>query len=203
VELETLRDLYVSELKDLYSAEAQLVKALPRMAKAATRPELKRAFETHLRQTEEHVNRLDRIFEELDQSPRGKKCVGMEGLIEEAKELLKEKPEPEVLDAGLIAKAQHVEHYEIAGYGTVRTFAAQLGEDRQAALLQRTLDEEGEADELLTQIAERSVNVEADEGARTRGEREVGRAVASEARGSRGRTKSRDLGDRGMEAGTR
>jgi ferritin-like metal-binding protein YciE len=203
MELETLKDLYVDELKDLYSAEAQLVKALPRMARAATHPELKRAFETHLRQTKEQVKRLERIFAELERSPRGKKCVGMEGLIEEAKELLKEKAEPEVLDAGLISRAQHVEHYEIAGYGTVRTYAEQLGEDRQAALLQRTLDEEGETDKLLTQIAERSVNAEAAEGAQARSEREVARAVATESRGSRDRTRNRDRGGRGMEAGTR
>ena len=109
MELDTLRDLYIDELKDLYSAENQILKALPRMIKAASNPELKQAFETHLRQTEGQVQRLDQIFQELDASPRGKKCVGMEGLIEEAKELLSEKPEPEVLDAGLISKAQHVE----------------------------------------------------------------------------------------------
>jgi ferritin-like metal-binding protein YciE len=161
MELDTLRDLYIDELKDLYSAENQILKALPRMIKAASNPELKQAFETHLRQTEGQVQRLDQIFQELDASPRGKKCVGMEGLIEEAKELLSEKPEPEVLDAGLISKAQHVEHYEIAGYGTVRTYARQLGYGQQAELLQQTLDEEGETDKLLTQLAENSINVEA------------------------------------------
>jgi ferritin-like metal-binding protein YciE len=161
VELETLRDLYIDELKDLWSAEKQLVQALPRMAKAANDPRLAKAFTTHLRQTERQVTRLERIFKDLGESPRGKKCVGMEGLIEEGKELIKEKPEPQVLDAGLISKAQHIEHYEMAGYGTVRTYARVLGEARQEALLQETLDEEGAADKLLTQLAEGSINVEA------------------------------------------
>ncbi|GAC1657032.1 MAG: hypothetical protein NVS4B3_23250 [Gemmatimonadaceae bacterium] len=196
MELETLKDLYIDELKDLYSAETQLVKALPRMAKAATHPELKKAFETHLRQTEQQVKRLEQICEELDVSPRGKKCVGMEGLIEEAKELLQEKPEPDVLDAGLISKAQHVEHYEMAGYGTVRTYAQQLGEERQAALLQKTLDEEGEADKLLTQIAERSVNAAAEKGAESSSDRAVGRTVATESRKSTGGSTARGRGGR-------
>ena len=161
MELNTLRDLYIDELKDLWSAEKQLVKALPKMAKAANDPELTKAFTTHLRQTERQVQRLEQIFEEIGESPRGKKCVGMEGLIEEGSELIKEKPDAEVLDAGLISKAQHVEHYEIAGYGTVRTYAQLLGYDRQAQLLQETLDEEGEADKLLTQLAEGSINLEA------------------------------------------
>lgn len=163
MELETLKDLYVDELKDLWSAEKQLMQALPRMARAANDPRLARAFTTHLRQTERHVSRLERIFRNLGESPRGKKCVGMEGLIEEGKELIKEKPEPQVLDAGLIAKAQHIEHYEMAGYGCVRTYARVLGEERQAQLLQETLDEEGETDKLLTQLAEGSINVEAAE----------------------------------------
>ena len=161
MELNTLRDLYIDELKDLWSAEKQLVKALPKMAKAANDPELTKAFQTHLRQTERQVQRLEQIFEEIGESPRGKKCVGMEGLIEEGSELIKEKPDAEVLDAGLISKAQHVEHYEMAGYGTVRTYAQLLGYDRQAQLLQETLDEEGEADKLLTRLAEGSINLEA------------------------------------------
>ena len=164
MELETLRDLYIDELKDLWSAEKQLVQALPRMAKAANDPRLAKAFTTHLKQTERQVARLERIFKDLGESPRGKKCVGMEGLIEEGKELIKEKPEPQVLDAGLIAKAQHIEHYEMAGYGTVRTYAQVLGEERQAQLLQETLDEEGETDKLLTQLAENSINLEAAQG---------------------------------------
>jgi ferritin-like metal-binding protein YciE len=161
MEMNTLRDLYIDELKDLWSAEKQLVKALPKMAKAANDPELSKAFMTHLRQTERQVQRLEQVFEELGESPRGKKCIGMEGLIEEGNELIKERPDEDVLDAGLIAKAQHVEHYEIAGYGTVRTYAQLLGNDRQAQLLQETLDEEGETDKLLTQLAESSINIEA------------------------------------------
>src|SRR5918999_5718827 len=161
MEMQTLRDLYIDEFKDLWSAEKMLVKALPKMAKAASHPELAKAFTTHLRQTEQQVKRLEQIFDELGESPRGKKCIGMEGLIEEGQELLKEKPDPDVLDAGLISKAQHVEHYEIAGYGTVRTYARLLGFERQAQLLQETLDEEGETDKLLTQLAESSVNIEA------------------------------------------
>jgi ferritin-like metal-binding protein YciE len=161
MELETLRDLYVEELKDLYSAENQILKALPRMAKAATHPRLKRAFARHEKQTQQHVKRLERICRELDVSPRGKKCVGMEGLIEEGKELIKEKPEKDVLDAGLITAAQHVEHYEMAGYGTVRTWARVLGYESQAQLLQVTLDEEQQTDLDLTGLAESSINLEA------------------------------------------
>jgi ferritin-like metal-binding protein YciE len=161
MELDDLRALYVEELKDLWSAENQLLKALPRMAKAATHPQLKRAFTKHEKQTQQHVKRLERICRELDESPRGKKCVGMEGLIEEGKELIKEKPEKEVLDAGLIAAAQHVEHYEMAGYGTCRTWARLLGYANQAELLQTTLDEEQQTDLDLTALAEASVNIEA------------------------------------------
>jgi ferritin-like metal-binding protein YciE len=161
MELATLKDLYIDELKDLYSAERQLVKALPKMAKAANDPELQQAFRTHLKETTQHAERLEQICRELGVSPRGKKCVGMEGLIEEGSELIKEGPDPEVLDAGLISKAQHVEHYEIAGYGTVRTYARQLGFDNQAELLQQTLDEEGRTDHLLTELAESGINVEA------------------------------------------
>jgi ferritin-like metal-binding protein YciE len=164
MEMDSLKELYVEELKDLWSAETQITKALPKMVKAATNPKLKKAFNAHLKQTERHVKRLERIFKELDESPRGKKCVGMEGLIKEAQELVKEKPDAEVLDAGLIAAAQHVEHYEIAGYGCVRTWARQMGEDRQAELLQETLDEEEQTDRLLTDLAESEINVEAEEG---------------------------------------
>ena len=164
MEMESLQDLYVEELKDLFSAENQILKALPQMIKKATNPALKKAFTAHEKQTREHAVRLERIFKELDESPRGKKCHGMEGLLEEAKELIKERPEPEVLDAGMIAAAQRVEHYEIAGYGTVRTYARQLGYTRQADLLQRTLDEESQTDQLLTQIATTSVNIDADSG---------------------------------------
>ena len=161
MELDTLKDLYVEELKDLYSAEKQLVKALPKMIKATKHPELRAAFKTHLQQTGEHARRLEQICEELGVSPRGKKCVGMEGLIEEGSELIKEKPDDDVLDAGLISAAQHVEHYEMAGYGTVRTYARQLGYESQAELLQRTLDEEGETDHKLTELAETVINIDA------------------------------------------
>jgi ferritin-like metal-binding protein YciE len=162
MELDTLKDLYIDELKDLYSAEKQLVKALPKMAKAAKDPELQQAFRTHLKETTQHAQRLEQICQELGVSPRGKKCVGMEGLIEEGNELIKEDPDPDVLDAGLIAKAQHVEHYEMAGYGTVRTYARTLGFESQADLLQQTLDEEGKTDHLLTELAETGINVEAE-----------------------------------------
>ena len=162
MELDTLKDLYVEELKDLYSAEKQLVKALPKMAKAANDPQLKEAFRTHLQETRGHVERLEQICRDLGVSPRGKKCVGMEGLIEEGNELIQEDPDPDVLDAGLINKAQHVEHYEMAGYGTVRTYARQLGFESQAELLQQTLNEEGNTDHLLTQLAESGINVEAE-----------------------------------------
>jgi len=157
----TLEDLYMDMLKDLYSAEKQLVKALPKMAKNSQNSQLQRAFQDHLKQTEGHAERIERIFTELGGSPRGKKCVGMEGLIEEGNELLQENVEPDVLDAGLIAAAQKVEHYEIASYGTVRTWAERLGYHNQAQLLQQTLDEEGEANKKLTQIAESFVNMEA------------------------------------------
>ncbi|SRR6266496_2729391 len=159
--MNTLEDLYMDLLKDLYSAEKQLVKALPKMAKAAHAGDLQRAFNDHFAQTEGHVERLERIFADMNGSPRGKKCVGMEGIIEEGSELMKEKVEPDVLDAGLIATAQKVEHYEMAGYGAARTWARRLGYDDASQLLQQTLDEEGMANEKLTQIAEGHVNVEA------------------------------------------
>jgi len=161
MELDTLRELYVEGLKDLWSAETQLVKALPRMAKAATHPQLKRAFMKHEKQTQQHVKRIERICKELDESPRGKKCVGMEGLIKEGKELIQERPDKDVLDAGLISAAQHVEHYEMAGYGTCRTWARLLGYEGQAQLLQTTLDEEQQTDLDLTTLAESSINLEA------------------------------------------
>jgi len=164
MEMESLRDLYIDELKDLYSAEKQLVRALAKMMKNATNPQLKDAFENHLAETEGHVARLEEIFESLETSPRGNTCVGMEGLIEEASELLEEDADDDVLDAGLISKAQHVEHYEMAGYGTVRTWAQILGEEQHVKLLEQTLQEEENADRLLTQIAESSVNIDAETG---------------------------------------
>ena len=157
-----LDELYVDLLKDLYSAENQLVKALPKMAKAAGSSDLRTAFEEHLRQTQGHVERIERIFSDRDNgSPRGKKCVGMEGLIEEGKEIMQENMEAQVMDAGLIAAAQKVEHYEIASYGTARAWARQMGYDRDADLLQKTLDEESMANEKLTKIAQSHVNLEA------------------------------------------
>jgi ferritin-like metal-binding protein YciE len=182
MKLDTLQALYVDELKDLYSAESQILKALPKMIRAAEHPELKKAFTDHMKQTENQVKRLEQIFETLEESPKGKKCHGMEGVLEEGDELIKEKPEQDVLDAGLISAAQHVEHYEMAGYGTVRTWAEKLGRDEDARLLQETLDEEREADELLTTLALQSINVDAD--------REVGLTTESEI-GTRARPKSK------------
>ena len=161
MEMETLKDLYVEELKDLYSAEKMIVRGLERMSKAASHPELRQAFQRHQAMTQKHVERIERICADLEVSPRGKKCVGMEGLIEEARGLISERPDPDVLDAGLIAAAQHVEHYEIAGYGCARTYARQLGFADQADLLQTTLDEEGSTDKLLTELAETSINLKA------------------------------------------
>lgn len=164
MKLESLRELFVEELKDLYSAENQIIKALPKMIKASSSEDLKTGFAKHLEQTKEHVSRLEKIFAELEESPKGKKCHGMEGLLEEGKELMEEDAEPEVLDAGLIAAAQHVEHYEIAGYGCVRTYAELLGKKGMAQLLQKTLDEEKQTDEKLTVLAE-GINLEAEEAA--------------------------------------
>jgi ferritin-like metal-binding protein YciE len=163
MKLGSLQELYVEELKDLYSAENQLLQALPKMAKAASSSDLRTAFEDHLEQTRDQVERLEKIFKKLDASPKGKKCKAMEGLIEESNELLTEEAEPEVLDAALIAAAQRVEHYEMAGYGSVRTFARLLRDQEAADLLQETLDEEEAADKKLTELAETTINVEANE----------------------------------------
>ena len=156
--LDNLQDLFIDELKDIYNAEKQLTKALPRMAKAASSTQLQRAFEKHLGQTEKHVERLERIFERLEASPRGKKCKGMEGLVEEGKEMMQEEGDGAVIDAALISAAQRVEHYEIAAYGCVRNYANLLGLDWASRLLQQTLDEEEATDELLTQLAEGGIN---------------------------------------------
>jgi len=161
MKLDSLQTLWIEELRDLYNAENQLLKALPKMAKGASSPELKQAFEDHLEQTKDHVERLDEIFEKLDEKPDGKTCKAMKGLIEEGSEILEKEGEPSVLDAGIIAAAQKVEHYEIASYGTVRAFANMLGEEDAADLLQQTLDEEGEADKHLSELAEEIVNVDA------------------------------------------
>ena len=159
--LDTLQTLYTNELRDLYNAENQLLKALPKMAKAASSEELKDAFETHLEQTKGHVKRLEQIFEGLGAKPKGKTCKAMKGLIEEGSEILEEDGNDSVLDAGIITAAQKVEHYEIASYGSVRTFANLLGQNDAAELLQSTLDEESEANELLNKLAQTTVNPEA------------------------------------------
>ncbi|HZU31890.1 MAG TPA: ferritin-like domain-containing protein [Candidatus Angelobacter sp.] len=164
MDMESLQDLMVDELKDLYSAEKQILKALPKMIKKASSEELKSGFQQHLKETEGHVERLEKIFEELEESPRGKKCKGMEGIIADGAELMEEDAEPEVMDAGLIGAAQHVEHYEMAGYGCVRTYAELLGKTKIASLLQKTLDEEKATDEKLTELA-RNINVEAEKAA--------------------------------------
>ncbi len=155
-----LQELYVDELKDLYNAENQLVKALPKMAKAASSEKLRAGFEEHLEQTKGHVSRLEQIFESLGESPKGKKCKGMEGLVEEGSEIIDEDLEDGVKDAGLIGAAQRVEHYEIAAYGTVKAFAETLGHSEHASLLEQTLEEEKETDEKLTELA-KQINVQA------------------------------------------
>lgn len=161
MKLDTLQKLYVEELRDVYNAENQLLKALPKMAKGASSEELRQGFEDHLEETREHVERLEEIFKALDEKPTGKTCKAMKGLIEEGSEILKEDGEDSVLDAGIIAAAQKIEHYEIATYGTLRTWANLLGEDEAAELLQQTLDEEGDTDKRLNELAEEIVNPEA------------------------------------------
>src|SRR5437588_6681936 len=151
---DSLRELYIDELKDLYNAETQLVKALPKMAKASSNDQLRQGFEEHLRQTSEHVSRLEQIFDQVGEKPSGKKCVGMEGLVKEGSEVIKEDFSDAVKDAGIIGAAQRVEHYEIAAYGTVRAFAELLGESEHVSLLEETLNEEKQTDEKLTQLAE-------------------------------------------------
>ena len=157
-----LRDVFVEQLKDLYNAEQQLVKALPKMAKAATSPDLAQGFEEHLEQTKGHVNRLEEIFKKLEEKPTGKKCKAMEGLIKEGAETIEEEASDAAKDAMLIAAAQRVEHYEIAGYGSVKTYANLLGESEAAELLSETLQEEKDTDEKLTEAAE-TINAEAEE----------------------------------------
>lgn len=162
--IESLKDLYVHQLKDLYSAETQIIKALPKRAKAATMPELRTALLEHLEQTRRHVERLDQLFERLGKNPKGQKCKGMQALIEEGEERMNEQVDDAVLNAWLIAAAQRVEHYEIAGYGTARAYAEQLGDEDAADLLQETLGEEGRADKNLSLLAENRANIEATEG---------------------------------------
>jgi ferritin-like metal-binding protein YciE len=165
MKLDSLDDLFVHELKDLLSAEKQLVKALPNMAKGASSETLKEAFENHLEQTKGHVERLEQIFEVLGKSARAEHCKAMEGLITEGSDLLEEEGDATVKDAALIGAAQRVEHYEIAAYGTTRTLAELLGQDQAVNLLQQTLDEEKETDEKLTELAHSELNVEAKEAA--------------------------------------
>ena len=157
-----LKELYIDELKDLYNAENQLIKALPKMAKAASSDELRQRFEEHLEQTKGHVQRLEKIFQTLGDSPKGKTCKGMEGLIKEGSEVMEEDFEDSLMDAALIGAAQRVEHYEIAAYGTVSAFAEELGETDQASLLNKTLEEEKQTDEKLTTLAEQ-INAQANE----------------------------------------
>lgn len=162
MELETLKDLYIHELKDLHSAENQIIKALPKMAKAATNAQLGKGFNEHLEQTKGHAARLEQILKSHGESTRGPKCKGMEGVIKEGDEMIKEDAEDEVRDAGLIAAAQRVEHYEMAGYGCARTYAELLGDKQGAKLLQKTLDEEVATDQKLSKLAKSTINVAAE-----------------------------------------
>ena len=158
MKLDSLYKLYVQELKDLYSAESQLLEALPKMEEAATDSGLKEAFQSHLSETRNHLDRLKAIFKALEFEPGGHKCAAMEGLVKEGEELIKSGSPPKVLDAALVGAAQRVEHYEMAGYGTARAYAEKLGEHKAADVLQQTLNEEGHADQTLTRLAERSLN---------------------------------------------
>ncbi len=180
MEINSLRELYVEQLRDLYDAENQLIKALPKMAKEASSDELRQGIEEHLEQTRGHAERLEQIFEQLGEKPKGKKCKGMQGLLDEGKETLEEDMEEDTKDAAIIAAAQRVEHYEISGYGTARTYANLLGENEAAELLEETLNEEKETDQKLTQLAE-EINVEAAEGS---GEEEGEESRPSRARSS-------------------
>jgi ferritin-like metal-binding protein YciE len=161
MKMQSLRDLFVAELRDLYNAENQLVKAIPKMASAAKSEKLEAAFEEHLEQTKNHVSRLEKIFERLNLNPKGKRCKAMEGLVEEGKEIIDARPEANILNAALIAAAQRVEHYEIAGYGCARAFANLVGDSEAAQLLSETLKEEKETDEKLTELATSEINEEA------------------------------------------
>jgi ferritin-like metal-binding protein YciE len=156
--LHTLEDLFVDHLKDIYNAEHQITKALPRMAKKVATNELREALENHLQQTETQIERLEKVFQRFEKSPRGKKCLGMEGLIQEGQEVLNEDMEPVLRDSAIIAAAQKVEHYEISAYGTAIAFARLLGDEEAVRLFKQTMDEESQADELLSKIAEGGVN---------------------------------------------
>lgn len=161
MELQTLKDLYIAELKDLYSAEKQIIKALPKMVKAASNEQLAAGFSQHLEETKEHAVRLEKILSNLNQTTRGPRCKGMEGVLKEGAEMIEEEGDDEVRDAGLIAAAQRVEHYEMAGYGCARTYAQLVGDKEGAKLLQTTLDEEGATDKKLTKLATTVINVAA------------------------------------------
>ena len=161
MKIKSLQELLLEELKDLYDAEDRILKALPKMAQAATNAQLKQGFEFHRTQTEQHVARLEKAFEHLDASAKKKTCEAIKGIIEEGEDLMGTKMEPEVADAALIGAAQKVEHYEIASYGTVRSWAQQLGQTEVASLLEQTLEEEKQTDQKLTQLAESMVNQEA------------------------------------------
>jgi ferritin-like metal-binding protein YciE len=180
---DSFRDLYIDELRDLYNAETQLTKALPKMAKAAANEQLREAFQEHLRQTSEHVSRLEQIFEQLEERPTGKRCLGMEGLVKEGSETIKENFADEVKDAAVIGAAQRVEHYEIAGYGTVRAFAEILGQNDHVSLLEQTLEEEKQTDQKLTELAQ-EINQQAAQSGRTQ---EGGMSRKSQGAGSKSR----------------
>lgn len=188
----SMRELYIDELRDLYSAENQLVKALPKMAKASSNEQLREAFEEHLQQTEEHVSRLEQIFEQLDEKPTGKKCMGMEGLVKEGAETMGEDYSDELMDAAVIGAAQRVEHYEIAAYGTVREMAKLLGEEDQVSLIEETLEEEKQADQKLTELSQ-EINEAAAQGSETNaeGEPEEAGSEKRESRQTRGTTQRR------------
>ena len=160
MKLENLQQLYLKELRDLYDAEKQITQALPKLIDAASNPELKSGLEEHLEVTQTQISRLESIFQSLNEKPAGETCKGMKGVIKEGDEIVSAGGDPATVDAGIISAAQRVEHYEMAGYGTVRTYAKLLGQEEHANLLQQTLDEEAEADETLTEIAN-TVNVEA------------------------------------------
>jgi ferritin-like metal-binding protein YciE len=183
---ESLRELYIDELRDIYNAETQLTKALPKMAKASTNERLREAFEEHLRQTSEHVSRLEQIFDQLEEKPTGKKCVGMEGLVKEGAETMKEDFEGAVMDAAVIGAAQRVEHYEIAAYGTVREFARILGKEEHISLLEQTLEEEKQADQKLTELAD-EINPQAAEGGSAEGAAGQETTTAHQGQGSKSR----------------
>ena len=185
MQMNSLQDLYLHKLRDLYSAEQQITRALPQMIQRTSHAELRQGFETHLRQTEQQLQRLEQLFQTLGERPAGEQCKGMQGIIEEGQKVMQEVEDPNALDAALIAAAQSVEHYEIAGYGTARTWAQQLGRQQDAQILQQTLQEEEQTDKLLTQVAESLVNRDAQ-----RGDREVARGaqpdLASSGRGGTG-----------------